>query len=129
MRKRQQKAAGRDGSPSRPFCREFSALPTVAPYHYSCSCPIELKKLFCSFGRRLRKFVERNLSRCCNRFCHDACIRRFRAFAAKRDRRQIWAIGFHHEFPERDLCCNFSHSRSVFESDNSSERNEMVEVE
>ena len=38
-------------------------------------------------------------------------------------------IGFDHEFPERDLCRDFSHGRAVFESDNSSERNEVVKIE
>src|SRR5436309_1955872 len=62
-------------------------------------------------------------------FWHYACIRWFRAFPAKRDGRQIWAIGLHHEFPKRNLCRNFSHSHAVFESNNSGERNEVVEIE
>src|SRR5262245_47177558 len=56
-------------------------------------------------------------------------MRRFAAFSAKRDRRQIWTIGFHHEFPEQDLCRDSSHGRTVFKSDNSGKRNEVVKIE
>src|SRR5207249_2243397 len=101
----------------------------VAPCHYSCSCPIKLKKPLRGFSCRHGNFLQRNSSRGGDRFCHYACIRWFRAFPAKRDGRQIWAIGLHHEFPKRNLCRNFSHSHAVFESNNSGERNEVVEIE
>src|SRR4030095_16712641 len=129
MREEAREARGSNGSLNRPFCRAFSVRPAATPCHYSCSCPIELKKPLRGFGCCLGNFFERNLSRRGNRFGHDTCIRRFGALSAKRDRRQIWTISFHHEFPERNLCGNFSHSRAVFESDNSSERNEMIEIE
>src|SRR5436305_14517594 len=48
---------------------------------------------------------------------------------AKRRRRQKWAIGFHHEFPERNFCRDLSHGRAVFESYNSRKRNEMIKGE
>src|SRR6266704_1242919 len=54
---------------------------------------------------------------------------RFAALSAKRNRRQIWAIGFDHKFPERDFCRDLSYRYAVFESDNSRERNEVVEIE
>src|SRR4029077_15789595 len=134
MREVSREARRSNGSPSRPFCGAFSVHPrhgeqaVVASYHYSCSRPIELKKPLRGFGGRLGNLLQRDVSRRGDRFCHDTCIRWFRTFSAKRDRRQIWAIGLHHEFPERDLCGNFSHSLAVFESNNSSERNEVVEI-
>src|SRR5947207_2082690 len=64
-----------------------------------------------------------------DRFRYDAGMRRFAAFSAKRNWRQIWTIGFHHEFPQRDLCRDFSHGRAVFKGDNSRERNEVVKIE
>src|SRR5262249_33738359 len=120
---------GRDGLPNYSFCPAFSARPAVVSCHYSSSCPIELKKLLRGFGCCFGNFFQRSLSRRCDRFRHDPCVRRFSAFPAKRDGGQIWTIGFHHEFPERDLCRNFSHSGAVFESDNSSERDEVVKTE
>src|SRR4029450_7120349 len=135
MREEARKARRSNGSSNRPFWRAFSARPrhgeqaVVAPYHYSCSCPIKLKESFRGFGCRLGNLLQRDFSRRGDRFCHDSYILWFRAFSAKRDRRQIWAIGFHHEFPERDLCRNFSHCHAVFESNNSSERNEVLEIE
>src|SRR6266446_2260152 len=54
-------------------------------------------------------------------------MRGFAALSAKRNRRQIWAIGFDHKFPERDFCRDLSYRYAVFESDNSRERNELVE--
>src|SRR4030095_4585786 len=56
-------------------------------------------------------------------------MRRFAALSAKRRRRQIWAIGFYHEFPERDFCRDLSHGYAVFKSNNSRKRNEVVEIE
>src|SRR6266566_4071834 len=56
-------------------------------------------------------------------------MRGFAALSAKRNRRQIWAIGFDHKFPERDFCRDLSYRYAVFESDNSRERNEVVEIE
>src|SRR5207249_6522101 len=56
-------------------------------------------------------------------------MRRFAALSTERNGRQIRAVGFHHEFPERDLCRDFSHGCAVFESNNSSERNEVVKIE
>src|SRR6266566_7844663 len=55
-------------------------------------------------------------------------MRRFAALSTERNGRQIRAVGFHHEFPERDFCRDFSHGCAVFESDNSGERNEMVKA-
>src|SRR4030095_12763767 len=129
MREEAREARRGNGSPSHPFCRAFSTCAAVAPSHYSCSFPIELKKPFRGFGCRLSNFLQRDLSRSCDCFCHNARIRWFRAFSTKRNGRKVWAIGFHHEFPERDLCRNFSHGGAVFESDNSSKRNEMVGIE
>ena len=56
-------------------------------------------------------------------------MRRFAALSAKRRRRQKRAIGFDHKFPERNFCRDLSHGHAVFESNNSSERNEMVKGE
>src|SRR5436309_7517694 len=56
-------------------------------------------------------------------------MRRFAALSTERNGRQIRAVGFHHEFPERDLCRDFSHGCTVFESDNPSERDEVVKIE
>src|SRR6266566_518369 len=56
-------------------------------------------------------------------------MRRFAALSTERNGRQIRAVGFHHEFPERDLCRDFSHGCAVFESNNSSERNEVIKIE
>src|SRR5207247_3293570 len=63
------------------------------------------------------------------RFSHDARVCRFAAFSAEGDGRKIWAIGFHHELPKRDLCRDLSDRRAVFESDNSREGNKMVTIE
>src|SRR5262249_54014503 len=56
-------------------------------------------------------------------------MRRFAALSAKRDRRQIWAIGFGHKFPERNFCRDLSHGYAVFESNNARKRKEVVELE
>src|SRR5437762_8460615 len=123
MRGEAREARCSNGSSNRPVWRVFPARPRrgeqalVAPCHYSCSCPIKLKKPLRGFSCRLGNFLQRNSSRGGDRFCHYACIRWFRAFPAKRDGRQIWAIGLHHEFPKRNLCRNFSHSHAVFRSE------------
>ena len=56
-------------------------------------------------------------------------MRRFAALSAKRRGRQKRAIGFDHKFPERDFCRDLPHGQAVFESNNSRERNEVVEIE
>src|SRR6266699_5611121 len=56
-------------------------------------------------------------------------MRRFAALSAKRRGRQIRAIGFDHKFPERDFRRDLTYRYAVFESDNSRERNEVVETE
>src|SRR6266480_3064741 len=56
-------------------------------------------------------------------------MRRFATLPAIRRGRQIWAIGFDHEFPERDICGDLSHGYAVFESNDSCERNQVVEIE
>src|SRR5437667_133269 len=100
----------------------FGSAPPVFEYR-------ALWRIVPSFGCRFSNFFSWNLSRCRDRFRYDASMCRFAAFSAKRDGRQIWAIGLDHEFPERDLCRDFSHSCAVLESDNSSERNDMLQVE
>src|SRR5439155_16146231 len=93
------------------------------------SCAIKPKELLCGFGRCFSNFVECNASSRSDGFSYDACMRGFAALSAKRNRRQIWAIGFDHKFPEREFCRNLSYGYAVFESDNSRERNEVVEIE
>src|SRR5438477_6670492 len=56
-------------------------------------------------------------------------MRWFAALSTEGNGCQIGTISFHHEFPEGDLCRDFSHGRAVFESDNSRERNEVVKIE
>ncbi len=81
------------------------------------------------FGCYFGNFFQRNFPRGGDRFRYDARMRRFAALSTERDGRQIGTISFHHEFPERDLRCDFSRGRAVFESDNSRERNEVVKAE
>ena len=52
----------------------------------------------------------------------------FATFPAKRDRGEIRTIGFDHEFPKRDICCDLPHGYAIFESNDSRERNQMVEI-
>jgi hypothetical protein len=101
----------------------------VAPYHFQSSFAIEPEKLVCGFGRCFRNFFQRNMPSCCDCFSYDASVRGLAAFSAEGNRRQIWAIGFDHEFPKRDFSRDISHGCAVFESDNSGERNEVVEIE
>src|SRR5256886_5866922 len=98
MRVEPREARRSNGSSNRPFYRAFSARPrhgeqyVIAFCHYSCSCPTKLKKPLRGFSCRLGNFPQCDFSRRGDRFCHDACIRWFRALSAKRDGRQIWAI-------------------------------------
>src|SRR5919106_1249107 len=90
---------------------------------------IELEKLFCGFGSCFCDFLKRNAA--CRRDCFgdDECVSRFAAFPSIRDRREIRAICFHHELPERHLRRHVTHVRSVFESHNASERNQIIKIE
>src|SRR5882724_2152120 len=90
---------------------------------------IKPKELFRGFGRCFRQFLQRNLSCTRDRFGHEAGISWFASFTPKWHRREVWTIGFHHEFPERNLCCNRAHRSAVFESHDSSEGNEMIEID
>ena len=60
-------------------------------------------------------------------FGDEARVRRFAAFPAKRDRREIGTIGLDHEFPKRKLRRDLAHVRAVFESHDPGERNQMTE--
>src|SRR5262245_40022885 len=55
-------------------------------------------------------------------------MRRFAALSAKRLGSQKRAIGFDHQFPKRDICRDLSHGFAIFESNNSRELNQMVEI-
>src|SRR5947207_2377622 len=119
MRGEAREARRNNGSSNRRFCRLFPARlrhgeqALVAFCHYSCSCPIKLKKPLRRFGCRFGNFLQRDFSRRGDRFCHDACVRWFRAFSAKRNGRQIWAIGLHHKFPKRN-CAATSRTATPF---------------
>src|SRR5206468_12678943 len=93
------------------------------------SFAIKPEKLPRGFGCCFSNFFKRDRPRCRDRFRYDARMRGFAALSAKRNGRQIWTIGFDHEFPDWDLCCDFSHGCAVFESNNSSERNEVIKTE
>src|SRR5947208_6445724 len=93
------------------------------------SCAIKPERLLCGFGRRFNNFFQWNASPRRDRFRYDARMRRFTALSAKRRRRQIWAICFDHEFPERDFCCDLSYGYAVFEGNNPRERNQVVKIE
>src|SRR5205807_6389881 len=56
-------------------------------------------------------------------------MRGLAAFPTKWHGREIWAIGFHHELPKRNLCRDISHGCAVLESDNPREGNEMVKTD
>ena len=56
------------------------------------------------------------------RVCHGS-----HRFPRKRNRREIWTIGFHHEISKRQFGRNFTHARAVLESDDSGKGNEMTE--
>src|SRR5438105_15576552 len=55
-------------------------------------------------------------------------MRGLAAFPTKRHGREIWAIGFHHELPKRNLCLDISHGCAVLETANPREGNEMVKT-
>src|SRR5207244_7521255 len=62
-------------------------------------------------------------------FRYDARVRRFASLSSKGRGRQKWAISFDHKFPERNFCRDPSHGYTVFESNDSCERNQVVEIE
>src|SRR5947208_15671079 len=88
------------------------------------SCAIKPKELLCGFSRCFSNFVECNASSRSDGFSYDVRMRRFAALSAKRNRRQIWAIGFDHKSPERDFCRDLSLGDIVLESKNYCKRHE-----
>src|SRR5438270_12963611 len=90
---------------------------------------IESEKLFRGFGRGFRQFLQGNPSCTRDRFGHEAGISRLASFTPKWHRREIRTIGFHHEFPERNLCRNRPDGSAIFESHDPGKRNEMIEIE
>src|SRR5205809_972907 len=93
------------------------------------SCAIEPEKLLRGFGRCFSNLLQRNTTCRCDRFGDNARMRRFTSFSSKGRWRQIWAISFDHKFPEWNFCGDLSHGYTVFESDNTRKRNEVVEIE
>src|SRR2546430_1704661 len=89
---------------------------------------IEPKKLLGGFGGCFGQFFQRKTTRGGDCFGNDARVRRFASFSAKRNRREIWAIRFHHKLPERNLCRYFANRRSILESNDAGKRHEMVQV-
>src|SRR5207244_8805079 len=98
------------------------------PYWHFPSSSIKPKELFRGFGRGFRQFLQRNLSCTRDRFGHEAGISRLASFTPKWHRREIWTIGFHHEFPERNLCRNRADRSAIFESHDPGKGNEMIEI-
>ena len=109
------------------FCKSSMCLMNRSVIFWTSSSPFfsSSSEIFESFSN----FFKRDRPRCRDRFRHDARVSGFAALSAKRNGRQIWAIGFDHKFPKRDLCRDFSHGCAVFESNNSSERNEVIKTE
>src|SRR5215216_1941584 len=90
---------------------------------------IKAKELFRGFGRGFRQFLQRNFSGTRDRFGHETGICRFAPFAPKWHRREIRTIGFHHEFPERNLCRDRADGSAIFESHDPGKGNEMIEID
>src|SRR5690242_21007317 len=90
---------------------------------------IKSEEVLCSCRRRASNFFQRNPASSGDLFRNEPCICRFAPFSAKRNRREIRAIGLDHEMIERDLSGDFPDLFSIFEGDDSSERNEMTKIE
>src|SRR5262249_31071342 len=93
------------------------------------SCAIKPEKRLCGFARCFSNFLQRNASCRRDHLRYDARIRGFAALSTKGRGRQVWGVGFDHEFPERNFCRDVSHGYAVFKSNNSRERNEVLEIE
>src|SRR5213078_5094192 len=76
-----------------------------------------------------RQFLQRNLSCTRDRFGYEAGISRLAPFTPKWHRREIRTIGFHHEFPKRNLCRNRANGSAIFESHDPGKGNEMIEID
>src|SRR5215469_15460007 len=70
----------------------FPDLPTIKSEEFLCSC-----------GGCASDFFQRNPARVCNLFRDQSRIGRLATFSAKRNGREIWAIGFDHETIERNF--------------------------
>src|SRR5205807_6330635 len=89
----------------------------------------ESEKIFGCFGRSAREIFDVDSARGRDRIRDQPSVRRLAAFSAERDRREIWAIGFHHELPGWNLRRELPDRRAIFESYNAGEGNEMVKIE
>src|SRR6266404_7166265 len=114
----------------------MSAAPNASPYRTTIlNFPIAILPALKSeeFFRSCRccasDFFQGNAASARDFFRDQPRVCGFAPFSAKRDRRKIWAIGFDHEFIERDLSSDFAHLFSVFERDDSGEGNEMPEID
>ena len=56
-------------------------------------------------------------------------MRGLAAFSTKRNRREIRAICFDHELPQRDLRRDIAHGSAVFESYDPGERDEVAKID
>jgi hypothetical protein len=50
------------------------------------------------------------------------------SFTAKGNRRQIWAVGFHHECVQRNFRSDLPDAGSIFESHNAGKRNQVTKT-
>src|SRR2546423_146755 len=98
-------------------CRAMmSILPTVKSEEFFRSC-----------GGCASDFFQRNSASSGDFLCDETRVSRFATFSAKWDRRQIGAIGFDHELIEWNLRGHFADLFTVFERDDSGERNKVAE--
>src|SRR5205807_8909580 len=81
------------------------------------------------FGRSAREIFDVDSARSRDRIRDQSGVRWLASFSAERDRREIRAIGFHHELPGWNLRRELPDRRAIFESYNAGEGNEMVMLE
>src|SRR5947209_19094856 len=85
---------------------------------------IKSEELLCSCRGCASNFFHRNSAGFRNFFGDKASVCGFATFSAKRHRRQVRAIGFDHETVERNLGGDLANLFSVFEGNDSGERND-----
>src|ERR1700730_3030312 len=96
----------------------FPGLPTIKSEEFLCSC-----------GRRASDFFQRNSASTGDLFRDKSRVCRLTSFSAKRDRREIRAVGLDHEAVHGYFCCDLSHLFPVLERNDPGEGNEMAETE
>src|SRR5438552_16075000 len=93
---------------------QFPMLPTIKSEEFLCSC-----------GRRASDFFQRNSARASDLFGDQPRVGGFAAFSAKWNWREIRAIRFDHEAFHRNVRGDLADLFSVFESNDSGERDQM----